>query len=43
VGKAIDAYNPEIPTDINEPELLDLVSARVKEALSDTKKKYDKN
>ena len=31
VRKAIDAYNSDIPADINAPELLDLVSTRVKE------------
>jgi hypothetical protein len=38
VGKAIDAYNSNIATDIIDPELLNLVSARVKTALADTKK-----
>jgi hypothetical protein len=36
--KAIDAYNSDIPSDTNDPKLLDLVSTRVKEALADTKK-----
>ena len=35
---AIDAYNSNITTDIIDPELLNLVSARVKTALADTKK-----
>ena len=35
---AIDSYNTDIATDIIDPELLNLVSARVKEALADTKK-----
>ena len=38
VRTAIDEYNPDISTDIIDPKLLDLVSARVKEALADTKK-----
>jgi len=37
VRTAIDEYNPDISTDIIDPKLLDLVSARVKEALADTK------
>jgi len=37
VRTAIDEYNPDISTDIIDPKLLDLVSARVKEALVDTK------
>jgi len=36
--RAIDAYNSNIATDIIDPELLNLVSARVKTALADTKK-----
>ena len=35
---AIDAYNSNIAADIIDPELLNLVSARVKTALADTKK-----
>jgi hypothetical protein len=38
VRKAIDAYNPTIPKDMDESELLELVSARVKEAIADTQK-----
>ena len=38
VRRAIDSYNTDIATDIIDPELLNLVSARVKEALADTKK-----
>jgi hypothetical protein len=38
VRKAIDAYNPTIPKDMDESELLELVSARVKEAIVDTQK-----
>ncbi len=38
VRDAIDAYNPDIPMDMNETELLDLVSMRVKEAISETQK-----
>ena len=34
----IDAYNSNIATDNIDPELLNLVSARVKTALADTKK-----
>jgi hypothetical protein len=36
VRAAIDAYNPDIPVDMKETELFDLVSARVKEAIADT-------
>jgi len=36
VRMAIDAFNPDVPTDLNESELFDLVSARVKEAIADT-------
>ena len=36
VRAAIDAYDPDIPLDMNESELFDLVSARVKEAVADT-------
>lgn len=36
VRAAIDAYNPDIPVDMAESELFDLVSARVKEAIVDT-------
>ena len=38
VRKAIDAYDPNNPKDIDESELLELVSARVKEAIADTQK-----
>lgn len=38
VRRAIDAYNSDVPAVIIDPDLLDLVSARVKEALADTKK-----
>ncbi len=41
VRLAIDAYDPDVPTDLNESELFDLVSARVKEAISDTQKTRD--
>ncbi len=34
VRKAIDAYNPDAPEDMEENELLDLVSMKVKEACS---------
>ncbi len=36
VRRAIDAFNPDVPTDMNESELFELVSARVKEAIADT-------
>ncbi len=36
VRMAIDAFNPDAPTEMNESELFDLVSARVKEAIKDT-------
>lgn len=36
VRMAIDAFNPAIPADINETELFNLVSVRVKEAIADT-------
>ncbi len=45
VRNAITAYNPDVPTDIEESELLELVSARVKEAIIDTRntrKRLDK-
>jgi len=34
--RAIDAFNPDISMDMKESELLDLVSARVKEAIVNT-------
>ena len=37
VRNAITAYNPDVPIDIEESELLELVSARVKEAIIDTR------
>lgn len=37
VRMAIDAFNPDAPADMNENELLDLVSQRVKEAIADTR------
>jgi uncharacterized membrane protein len=36
VRKAIDAYNPEIPADMGDHELMALVAARLKEAIADT-------
>lgn len=36
VRKAIDAYNPDIPEDMGENELMELVAARLKEAIADT-------
>jgi len=36
VRMAIDAFNPDVPAELNESELFDLVSTRVKEAIADT-------
>ena len=36
VRKAIDAYNPSLPNDMGESELMELVAARVKEAITET-------
>ncbi|MFT5701638.1 MAG: hypothetical protein ACI8ZB_004533 [Desulforhopalus sp.] len=36
VRMAIDAFNPDVPVEMKESELFDLVSARVKEAIKDT-------
>lgn len=36
VRMAIDAFNPDVPADMDESELFDLVSERVKEAIADT-------
>ena len=36
VRKAIDAFNPDAPVDMQESELLELVSTRVQEAIADT-------
>ncbi len=36
VRMAIDAFNPDVPAEMKESELFDLVSARVKEAIRDT-------
>ena len=36
VRMAIDAFNPDVPAEMKESELFDLVSARVKEAIKDT-------
>lgn len=33
---AIDAFNPDVPAELEESELFDLVSARVKEAIANT-------
>lgn len=38
VRKAIDAFNPDARADMTETELLELVHARVKEAIADTRK-----
>lgn len=37
VRLAIDAFNPDVPEELNESELFELVSSRVKEAIADTK------
>lgn len=37
VRNAIDAFDPDIPVDIQESELFELVSARVQEAIIDTR------
>ncbi len=37
VRLAIEAYHPDVPAEIKESELFDLVSARVKEAIKDTR------
>lgn len=45
VRKAISAYNPDVPADMKESELLELVLMRVKEAIVDTRntrKRLDK-
>ncbi|MEA3466896.1 MAG: hypothetical protein U9R57_01570 [Thermodesulfobacteriota bacterium] len=36
VRMAIDAFNPDVPAGMDESELFDLVSERVKEAIADT-------
>ena len=36
VRNAIDAFNPDVPLEIKESELFDLVTVRVKEAIADT-------
>lgn len=36
VRLAIESYNPDVPAEMNEDELFDLVSTRVKEAIKDT-------
>ena len=38
VRKAIDAYNPGLLNGMEESELLDLVSVKVKEAIKDTRR-----
>ena len=45
IRNAITAYNPDIPIDMEESELLELVSTRVNEAIIDTRntrKRLDK-
>ncbi len=37
VRMAIEAFNPDMLTEMDESELFDLVSARVKEAIRDTR------
>ena len=36
VRKAIDAYNPDLPDNMGESELMELVAARLKEAIKET-------
>jgi hypothetical protein len=36
VRMAIDAFDPDVPDELNESELFNLVSERVKEAIADT-------
>ena len=36
VRNAIDAFDPDVPVDMQESELFELVSARVQEAIVDT-------
>jgi len=36
VRNAIDAFDPDVPVDMEESALFDLVSSRVKEAITDT-------
>lgn len=38
VRKAIDAFNPDVPANMEESELLELASSRVKEAIARTQK-----
>jgi hypothetical protein len=38
VRKAIDAYDPDATGDLKDSELLELVSARIKEAIANTRK-----
>lgn len=38
VRRAIDAYNPDIPSGVDESELFELVAARLKEAIGATQK-----
>ena len=38
VRQAIDAYDPESPIDLGYPELVELVSSQLKEAIVSTKK-----
>ncbi len=37
VRRAIAAYNPGLPSDMEESELLELVSAKVKEVIEETR------
>lgn len=36
VRRAIDAFDPDSPSEMNQSELMDLVATRVKEAIKDT-------
>ncbi len=36
VRNAIDAFNPDVPVDMEESALFDLVSTRLREAIADT-------
>ena len=38
VRLAIEAYDPDVPAELKESELFELVSSRVKEAITDTRK-----
>lgn len=42
VRNAIDAFNPDVPIDMKESELFDLVSTRVREAIANTQETRDR-